>query len=377
MDINRLQLLLSRDEGPKLDFKAKLSLRTESEKKDLAKLVSAIANSRGGRGYLIYGIADKTKEVLGVDPTTFQEEQIQQIISSRCIPPIPLKVDVLPYKQKHIAVITIYRSEQRPHQLRDTGSFFIRRGSTTDTAQRVEIAAMLQEVGLVVQETTPIFRATVEHIDLAKITQAVPLLENLPEQILMANLVTYGLVYKDSDTNKYHPTVGGMLLFGKDVMKFLPHAHVKVILGKSHGVFYLSGTIFEVFDQFQHLVKKHVHSIPLPTSFLDEALANALVHRDYWQLHRYVIVQIKDTWISFINPGSLLDPNSITAQQSLHPLRNPWLFQNLLTFDPKKRFFKTGLGFTRIQNKLPSHITVNFNDQPDKNLFQLIFTIKP
>ena len=42
-------------------FKALLSLKTESEKKELAKNVAAIANSKGGRGYIIFGIEDGTK----------------------------------------------------------------------------------------------------------------------------------------------------------------------------------------------------------------------------------------------------------------------------------------------------------------------------
>ena len=80
MDIQRLKQLLSREEDEKMDFKAELNLTTEGEKKELVKDVTAIANSRGGRGYILYGIEDKTKRVLGINPEDFLEEQIQQII---------------------------------------------------------------------------------------------------------------------------------------------------------------------------------------------------------------------------------------------------------------------------------------------------------
>ncbi|TAH59732.1 MAG: ATP-binding protein, partial [Gottschalkiaceae bacterium] len=46
MNKQRLSALLAKDESTKLDYKEKLSLNTESEKKELAKDVSAIANSK-------------------------------------------------------------------------------------------------------------------------------------------------------------------------------------------------------------------------------------------------------------------------------------------------------------------------------------------
>lgn len=64
MDKYKLKMLLESDEGPKLDFKQSLSVETDGEKKELVKDVIAIANSRGGRGYIIFGVEDKTKELL-------------------------------------------------------------------------------------------------------------------------------------------------------------------------------------------------------------------------------------------------------------------------------------------------------------------------
>jgi predicted HTH transcriptional regulator len=375
MDLARLQQLLTRDEGPKLDFKAQLSLRTEGEKKDLSKLVSAIANSRGGRGYIVFGIEDKTKRITGINPRDFHEEKIQQIISSRCTPPISIRVDILPIQGKHVAAITIYRSDQRPHQLRDTGSFFIRRGSTTDVAQRGEIASMLQETGLISHETTPIYRANLDQLDLDSIFSFIPGLQHLPQDALLLNLTSNGFSYRDPDTGKTHPTMGGMLLFGKEVDKYLPHAMVKLVVSKTGQLYYLTGTVLQILDQFQELITWHTKDNPLPLSSLIEALANALVHRDYWQLHRYIVIQLNPSWISITNPGSLLDPGSLASGEGglNHPVRNPWLFQNLITLDPKKRFFRSGLGLEKMRRDLPTELGIKFNNRPDKNLFQVQF----
>ena len=61
MDSKRLLSLIKKEEGVKLDFKLKLSLQSEGNKKELAKDVCAIANSRGGRGYIIIGVEDKRR----------------------------------------------------------------------------------------------------------------------------------------------------------------------------------------------------------------------------------------------------------------------------------------------------------------------------
>ena len=119
MDLKRISILLKRDEGTKLDYKQKIDILIESGKKELAKDVSAIANSRGGRGYIIIGVEDKTKRIIGIDAKEFKEEQIQQIISSRCEPPIPVSIDFIVYKSKNLAIITIYDGGQKPYQLRE------------------------------------------------------------------------------------------------------------------------------------------------------------------------------------------------------------------------------------------------------------------
>ena len=100
MDKNKLRQLLRTHEGPKHDFKLKLTLDTESEKRELTRDVIAIANSRGGRGYIIFGVEDKTREVVGINPEDFSEEQIQQIIFSRSDPPVTVGLEFETWKDK-------------------------------------------------------------------------------------------------------------------------------------------------------------------------------------------------------------------------------------------------------------------------------------
>ena len=135
MNKSKLIHLLNEDEGFKLDFKLKLALELDSDKKEFVKDVIAIANTEGGRGYIIYGIEDKTKRLVGLKDIPIDiEERIQQVIAYRSVPPVPASFEILEIKQKKIGILTIFKSRQVPHQMRQNGAFYVRRGSTTDTA---------------------------------------------------------------------------------------------------------------------------------------------------------------------------------------------------------------------------------------------------
>ena len=62
MTIQKLEELISRSEYEKLDFKLDFNIDKESSKREFVKDVTAIANSKGGRGYIIFGVEDKKKE---------------------------------------------------------------------------------------------------------------------------------------------------------------------------------------------------------------------------------------------------------------------------------------------------------------------------
>ena len=166
MTIQKLEELLRMGEGEKLDYKQEFNLDTETKKKEFVKDVTAIANTKGGRGYLVFGVADKTREVIGISGKHPSEETVFQVISTRCDPPVPVRYEEIIYKGKKIIVLTIFKSSQRPHQILQTGTFYIRRGSTTDIARRGEIASMMQDSGLHCYEPTPVRLAAIEDLDI-------------------------------------------------------------------------------------------------------------------------------------------------------------------------------------------------------------------
>lgn len=364
MDTNKLRHLLNQEEGPKLDFKATLRISTESEKKELVKDVIAIANSRGGRGYIVFGIEDKTKRVLGTNVENFTEEQIQQIIYNRCDPPIPVRLDVIEYECKKVAVLTVYRSNQQPHQMLQNGAFYIRRGSTTDIARREEIANMLQENGLFSYERIILNNVSMDSLDMQMLQNSFG-----SDYVLLEGM---GIIGSSGDDDEYHPTIGGLLLFGNNPYMFLPQVYIKVHYDNK--VKFFSGNVINLLDDTENFIKDICADSSYPLEAVFEALANAVVHRDYLDLTRGIQVVISNKYIEITNPGAMISGNRVYKyyKDNNPKRRNPWLYQRLLTVDKKGRFLKYGLGISRIKSYFENEEDVKFINLGSKNLFKVI-----
>lgn len=377
MDKYKLESLLKREEGPKLDFKATLHLSTESEKKELTKDVIAMANSRGGRGYIVFGVEDKTKRILGITPPDYKEEQVQQTIYNRCDPPIPITLDFIKYEEKTLAVLTVYKSYHKPHQMIQNGAFYVRRGSTTDFARRIELANLFQEHGLMTYETVILKNVPMEEIDynlLRNFFRTLNVVSDNPSEIILDAL---GIIGQTIEDEGYHPTIGGLLLFGKNPSIYLPHVYIKVVNNKEVKMFY--GSILTMLDTASDYLKALINTDKYPFGALEEVMANALVHRDYLDISRGITISITDKNIEVSNPGALIAENSVYKfiNENNPNRRNSWLYQRLLTLDPKKRFMKSGMGMSRIKNAFKDIGKVKFVNIGSQNLFKVLLPTIP
>lgn len=371
MDIQRLKQLIAKEEGEKLDFKACLCLLTESDKKELVKDVTAIANSRGGRGHIIFGVEDKTKRILGIDKASFQEEQIQQIIYNRTDPPVPVQVEFIECEGKLLAVITIYKSRHAPHQVIQTGAFYVRRGSTTDFARRSELASIMQENGLLSFETVIKTDAVMEDLDMDRIRSFFAEMQVSGERPNTVLMETFGFI-GDRGNGEYCPTIGGLLLFGKNLPAYMPHCYIRIVNGSR--VELISGNIPEMLDQVSARIREMVTDDDYPYGAVEEAFANALVHRDYLDSSRGIIANITGRSIEITNPGALFGDNRLYGPvKEYNPARrNPWLYQRLMLVDEKRRFLKYGLGMNNIRKAFEPIGKVKFINLGKSNAFRVV-----
>lgn len=372
MDEYKLRQLLKKEEGPKLDFKAELNLSTEGDKKELTKDVIAMANSRGGRGYILFGIEDKTKRIIGINPADFSEEQIQQIIYNRCDPPIPISVDFFNIEGKTVGALTVYRSSNKPHQMIQNGAFYVRRGSTTGVARRSEIANLLQENGLMTYETVILKNVGLEELDYDLIKDYLGTLNVYSDNPSELILEALGIIGEMEEGAGYHPTIGGMLLFGKNPYLFLPHVYIKVDYKNDVRMFY--GNILKMLDDVSAYMRSIIKIENYPFNALEEVIANALVHRDYLDVSKGITITVTQKNIEISNPGALIANNSVYrfSRESNPDRRNSWLYQRLLTLDTKRRFMKSGLGMKRVKNSFASIGPVKFINIGSQNLFKVL-----
>lgn len=376
MDWQKLKSLLKQGEGPKLDYKQKIDISVESGKKELVKDVIAIANSQGGRGHLVIGVRDKTMEIIGIDPSSINEERIQQIISNRCDPPINVRVEYIDFKNRTVGVITIFRSHRKPHQMRQTGAFYIRRGSTTDFARRDEIAGMLQNGGIINNEQIPIYNIGLDVFNeelIKKYLKRTNIGEFDGDKVLLNNL---GIIHYDKDSEQFYPTIGGLLVFGNNPQLYLPHTGINLIYfdGKEKISKYFSGNLLSLLDNLTTFIRNHLKGTKYPLEPIEEAIANAIAHRDYFDISRGILVYIGDDKIEISNPGSISTRDTITnISREKNPFRrNNWLYYTLLVMDDKKRFMKSGLGIQKIKNAFNETGKARFSNFRKNNLFKIV-----
>lgn len=161
MNEQQLQRLKNRiiigNEGRKFEFKQELPLSSKPEKAKFAQIVSAIANSAGGRGYIFVGVIDKKHRkgsslddaLQGIE---YDYDTYNNLISDALkdyVNPIPdvIYEEIEIIENKKIGIITIQTSKDRPHEIKResdkiTEGIYIRRGTGTFRATRDEIMSM-------------------------------------------------------------------------------------------------------------------------------------------------------------------------------------------------------------------------------------------
>ena len=133
MDINEI---IIHQEGRRLEFKETLPTRS-----DLSKTVVAFANDAGGDIFI--GIKDNPREIIGVLEIELvaMEEQISNIIYSRCYPGILPEISFVNVNDKNLIKITIYRGSTPPYYIKEKGSIqgtYIRVGSLNKLADSIK-----------------------------------------------------------------------------------------------------------------------------------------------------------------------------------------------------------------------------------------------
>jgi ATP-dependent DNA helicase RecG len=186
-------------------------------------------------------------------------------------------------------------------------------------------------------------------------------------------------------------TVSGILLFAKEPHLFLPVFHVKAVCypgNDIHTTTYLDsadivGRIQTQFEESLSFVLRNlrreqagqgvntVGEVEIPRIVLEELLANALIHRDYF-VSAPIRIFVFDDRVEIISPGHL--PNNLTVaniRSGNSNIRNP-----ILTSFATKLLPYRGLG-TGILRALKEYPAIDFIDDTEGNLFRAVIRRHP
>lgn len=378
MNKKKVLSIIERGEGIKVDFKKELYLEYESSKRELAKDVCAIANSSGGRGYIIVGIEDKSKKIVGVEEyKLINEERIQQIISTRCEPPIPITVDNVNIEEKKLIIITIYDGGQKPYQIKESGAFYIRRGSTNDVMRKSELVAAFEEGLNLIVETCPLMNTSIEFLNMNLIGKY---FKNKGIYINKENenflLEASGIAFLDKVSKNMKCTLGGILIFSDMNSVCVPYNMVKIVNkfnSEKDNVIISQGSLLDIIDDVERNLNE-ILPVDYPIYAVMESVKNAVLYREYSMVDRIIEVVITKRSIIIISPGQLI-LKSNEAYQDKYRKRNLWIYDKLITLDDKNRFINDGKGLDRVKNAFKGRGKVKFINSAIENSFKVILPI--
>ena len=324
--------LLKQEEGKTLEFKRDLS----SPDKVLQSIV-AFANTAGG--VLIVGIENQTKRVRSVADPLKEEERLANLIADCVEPRLIPSIEIAAWRSAQILIVEIFPSQNRPHFIRNLGlekGVFVRIGSTNRKADTLLIAEMRRFARNETYDESPLPHLNSEALDFRVASELLAGRKNVgvPALETLRALVRH--------ERRLVPSVGGLLLFGKDSGAEFPDAWVQCgrFAGTDKSVIADSvechGILPRLVESAHAFVQKHItHPIVIggglkrsglagiPLRAMRELLINAIVHADYAQQGAPIRVSLFDGRVEIENPGVLLAGLTIDdIKQGVSRLRN-------------------------------------------------------
>lgn len=331
--------LLGQREGETLEFKREMPTSS-----DLAKLVTAFYNTRGGT--IIFGVKDAARQLVGVTNPQGIEGGIVNILRARCSLDVMPAIEVLSYQGKEFVVVTCPQGAHKPYLVSGETRPYVRVGSSNREARDEEVRRLYVEGHEGGFEALPCRGATI-----ADLSQ--PLMAAYLRQREAASGQRLGLSWEEALRNLggltaqgevWMPTHAGVMLFAEDPQRLIPQAEVACVRFKGVDVISyvdrrdLRGPLYQLVDDVEQFIYRHmkigrriegfagVEYREYPQAAVREAIVNAVVHRDYGRQGQRIRIFMFDDRVEVYSPGTLPPGVSLEKMRRLEPqsvLRNP------------------------------------------------------
>ncbi len=342
MTVTELLELIRNGENSGVEFK-----RDTIQNRDLARELVAFANFQGGR--VLLGVEDDGS-IVGATRADLEEwvmTTCRDKIRPELIPYYEQLRDVEPGKD--VVVVQVERGWAAHAVWHDGRHFYyIRVGSQSREPSREELERLFQQRGSVRTETRPVSGSSVDDLDLRRLTDYFRRIrdQEAPDEADREGWIRL-LVNTEILTGvegAAPATVAGLLLFGRNVNRFLPQAGIdaaaypgqeKDYAARERGP--LRGPMVPLFSDAglveNGLVEqalaflqrntgveavledgaRRVERFDYPVEVVRESIVNALVHRDYMLSGTDVELSIYADRLEVTSPGRL--PNDITPER--------------------------------------------------------------
>lgn len=379
MKAPQLKQLLEKGEDSFQQYKRKFSGINQ-----LAAEISAFANSKGGK--ILVGV-DDNGDVKGLSKQEIQSlnQSISNATSQKIEPPIFVQTEIVEVDGLNVLIISIPQGTNKPYGV-NKDQFWVKNGADKRRATRDELFRLMQSSNRLFADEMPtdiLVDQFDQHYFSEFYRQAYgEALEdlNINQKILLENLK---LLRSDN------LTLAGVLLFGKNVESLKPQFGIKATCYISEDEFRdkedIGGKLFEQHRKGVDFILRNLRRIQktadfnapgeleIPIAPIKEAVANALVHRDYF-FNSSISINVFHNRVEVISPGLL--PNTINIESiklGIHMERNPILL-SFFAKQPDAGYTGRGSGIPRMIRMCKENQTpLEFINDTIKEQFKVTF----
>lgn len=317
--------------------------------RDIAETLTAMANADGGT--LVLGVEDDGTPT-GFDYPNDRLELLHNAAGNLVTPPLHPRLTQASFNGKPILLFEIDWSSDI-HQLTD-GRYLLRVGDKNLPFSARDITAMKEGRQRRASEMRIISEATLADLDsslIALFAERIGTDESHEEILLRYRLA-------ERYEHKLHLTMASLLLFGLDPMRWHPRCGIDFVKyagterrsGEQFNIVKrerIDGTLISLIEQAYRFIPTQLRerqqlvdlifeeSLEYPTMAWQEAIVNAVAHRDYRYDGMSIEVWLFDDRMEIRSPGELVEPvtiERICRREHIHASRNPRIVRTLADY---------------------------------------------
>jgi ATP-dependent DNA helicase RecG len=309
----------------------------------ILKTICAFLNTEGG--WIIVG--HNKKELLGLPDITEQKvNELKQNALENIFPQPLVYVQLETVNEKSIVLVNVLKGSRQPYSYQK--KYFIRKGSQTIEASPDDVSLILRSSNQYTSSWEKLTTVDAKYNDLSE--------NEISATIVAANKLgkTKSLPKSPKNFLSYFQLIdytavknGAVILYGNEPTKFFTQCRIRItnmpegVTGDNFSdieiiednLFVSFKRVVDYFKKNNPIVSEFYQDSPLrtdrekyPFAALDEAIVNAMVHRDYGDMSGEITINIYKDKIEIINSGEIpsdiiTKKNRIESHHSV--LRNP------------------------------------------------------